>query len=148
MRSSDFMRAMPEAVARHLPPGQPPLQCRIWSFGCQLYDEDPRIHYEVVRTNLRFGDRLELGLHFESRSPQRNQSLLYYFQAHLVEIKAVLGEGFEAEPWDRGWTKVYETIPLRPYDPAFLDQVGRRMAEIITVLHPMLMAARQAIAAR
>ncbi len=144
MRSSEFMRALPDAVARHLPTDFPSLYHRIWSFGCQFYDDDPRLHYEVVRTNLRFGDRLELGLHFESRSSQLNQFLLAYFQTHLIEIKATLGEGFEAEPWDRGWTKVYETIPLAPYDHHFLEKVGRRMAQIIVVLHPMFTIARYA----
>ena len=115
---------------------------RVWSFGCQFYEDEPRLHYEVVRTSLRFGDRLELGLHLESRSPQVNDALLAYFQSRLVEIKAGLGDGFEAEQWDRGWAKVYETIPLLPYNAVFLEQVGGRMARIIIFLHPMLKAAR------
>jgi len=142
------MRQLPGAITRYLPPGLPRFQHRVWSFGCQLYEDIPRLHYEVVRTSLRFGDRLELGLHFESRSSQENQALLAYFQAHLVEVKAALGEGFEAEPWDRGWTKVYETIPLQPYDAAFLERVGERMARIITVLHPMFLDARRTVRAR
>ena len=119
------------------------LHHRVWSFGCQFYEDEPRLHYEIVRTSLRFGDRIELGLHLESRSPQVNDALLAYFQGRLVEIKAALGDGFEAELWDRGWAKVYETIPLSPYDAVFLEQVGERMARIISVLHPLLKAARE-----
>jgi hypothetical protein len=139
------MRALPDTVERYLPPERRHLHHRVWTFGCQLYEENPRLHYEIVRTSLRFGDRLELGLHFESRSPRVNQALLAFFQAHLVEIKATLGPGFEAEPWDRGWTKVYETVPLEPYNRDFLERVGRRMAEIIIVLHPMFITACQSL---
>jgi hypothetical protein len=54
-----------------------------------------------------------------------------------VEIKAALGGSMEAERWDKGWTKVYETVALQAYDAPYLDQVARRMAEIVTVLHPI-----------
>lgn len=80
---------------------------------------------------------MELGLHFESRNPAENRALLNGFAAHLVEIKAVLGNGMEAEQWDKGWTKVYETIALQTYDATYLNLVAHRLAEIVTALHPI-----------
>jgi hypothetical protein len=55
-----------------------------------------------------------------------------------LEIKAELGDGFEAEMWDRGWTKVYETIPLETFSEAYLDRVAGRLAQVIVVLQPIL----------
>jgi hypothetical protein len=137
MRSSEFMAAVPDAVHRHLPQGLSLRRGRVWPWGVQLYDDDPRFHYEVSRVPPRLGDRLELGLHFESRNAADNLRLLNGFAAYLLELKDELGQGVEAEPWDRGWTKVYETVPLLPYDAGYLDQVARRLAEMIQVMHPL-----------
>jgi len=131
------MKALPDAVLQRLPRGLALRRGRVWSFGAQLYDDAPRYHYEVVRVPKRMGDRLELGLHFESRSRAQNGRMLAGFAAHLLEIKGDLGDGMVAEPWDRGWTKVYETIPLEAYDQAYLDAVSRRLVEIVRVLHPI-----------
>jgi len=143
MKSNEFMAALPEAVQTHLALELILRRGRLWPWGVQLYDDDPRFHYEVARVTPRLGDRLELGLHFESRTPDDNRMLLDGFQARLLEVKHELGEGIEAELWDRGWTKVYETLPLAPYGPAYLDSVARRLAEVARVLHPIYRALRR-----
>ncbi len=140
MRSSEFMSALPDAVTRFLPSGPHLRRGRLWSFGVQLYDDDPRFHYEVARVPVRLGDRLELGLHFESRNATDNRSLLDGFVARMIEIKAELGDDVEAELWDKGWTKVYETLPLETYSAAYLQVVARRLAKMVTVLHPVYLA--------
>ena len=137
------MQALPGIVQHHLPDGLRLHRGRVWSFGAQLYDDNPRFHYEVARVPKRLGDRLELGLHFESRIPAQNRRMLSGFADRLLEIKGELGEGIEAEPWDKGWTKVYETIPLFPYDQAYLEQTALRLVEIIQVLHPIYRALRR-----
>jgi hypothetical protein len=40
--------------------------------------------------------------------------------------------------WDKGWTKVYETIPLEPFSEAYLDRVAGRLAQLIVVMQPIL----------
>ena len=140
MRSSEFMAALPEAVQRNLAGEIRLKRGRLWPWGVQFYVDDARYHYEVARVPPRLGDRLELGLHFESKNPADNQALLAGFDSYLVEIKDALGDGMAAEPWDRGWTKVYETAPLQPYDEAYLTSVAGRMAEIVRVLHPIYRA--------
>jgi hypothetical protein len=137
MRSSEFMAAVPEAVQPYLASGLRLHRGRLWPWGVQLYDDDPRFHYEVARVTPRLGDRLEIGLHFESKNPADNRILLEGFLAHLVEVKSALGESVEAELWDRGWTKVYDTLPLAPYAPAYLDVTVHRLAELVHVLHPI-----------
>ena len=81
---------------------------------------------------------LEIGLHFESRNAAANERLLNGFMQHLIEVKAELGDRFEAEMWDRGWTKVYETFPMATSDTAYVDQVAARLAQVIVVMQPIL----------
>lgn len=137
------MAAVPETVLAYLPGGPPLRRGRLWSFGVQLYDDEPRFHYEVARVPVRLGDRLELGLHFESKSPNENRRLLDGFAARMIGIKAELGVGVEAELWDRGWTKVYETLALETYSASYLQVVARRLAKMVTVLHPVYLAIRR-----
>lgn len=143
MRSSEFMSAMPDAVIRCLPNGPRLRRGRLWSFGVQLYDDDPWFHYEVARVPLRLGEKLELGLHFESKNPADNLRLLDGFAACMIEIKAELGADVEAEPWDRGWTKVYETKALDIYSASYVHTVAQRLAKMITVLHPVYLTTRR-----
>jgi hypothetical protein len=103
----------------------------------QFYYANSLLHYEVVTHGERRG-LLELGLHFESRNPDENARLLTGFMQHLFEIKAELGDQVEAEMWDKGWTKVYETIPLETMNEAYLDRVAERLARMIGVLQPIL----------
>lgn len=140
MRSSEFMAALPEAVQRNLGGEIRLKRGRLWPWGVQVYVDDARYHYEVSRVPPRLGDRLELGLHFESKNPADNRALLAGFDARLIEIKAALGDGVAAELWDRGWAKVYETVPLEPYGEAYLHSIAGRMAELVRVLHPVYKA--------
>ena len=65
--------------------------------------------------------KLELGLHFESRDHAVNAALLDGFARCMVEVKATLGPQWEAEQWDRGWAKVYETLPYEPFSDETLQ---------------------------
>lgn len=143
MRSSEFMSAMPEAVNRCLATSMQLRRGRLWSFGVQLYDDNPLFHYEVARVPVRLGDRLEIGFHFESKNAADNHRMLDAFAARMIEIKAELGADVEAELWDKGWTKIYETLPLETYSPAYLQVVARQLARMITVLHPVYLANRR-----
>jgi hypothetical protein len=133
MKSSDFVRALPEAVRPRLPKRLRDFKTASRSWLAQFYYDDPRLHYEVWNLGER-RKRLEIGLHFESRERELNARLLEEMLAHLFEIKAELGSSFEAEPWDKGWTKVYETIPLESFNAEYLERVAARMAQVIRVL--------------
>ncbi len=142
LTSSQFMAALPGATREHLPAGLRRLRSAHRAWLCQLYYSDPRLHYEVWN----FGERrglLEIGLHFESRDRAVNAALLEGFSRHMVEIKATLGPQWEAEPWDKGWTKVYETIPYEPFTTESLDAIAGRLARAITVLQPIWDSLRQ-----
>ena len=137
MRASEFMRAIPAATRAKLPNHWQSFKTHARPWLVQLSYADPLLHYEVVTLGERRGI-LEIGLHFESRNPQVNVRLLDGFTRHLFEIKAELGDRFEAEMWDKGWTKVYATIPLESMTDEYLNRVAERLAKMIVVLQPML----------
>jgi hypothetical protein len=97
--------------------------------------ENPAIHFELwLHSNRR---RVELGLHFETRSADRNQRLLEFVADELMFLKAALGNGIEAELWDKGWTRVYLTRSIDRLDPAEQSQLAQAFAELIETLEPL-----------
>ena len=136
MRASEFMRALPAATRAKLPKKLQAFKTNTRPWLVQFYYLDPLLHYEVVTLGERRG-KLEIGLHFESRTPEVNARLLDSFMQHLFEIKAELGDHIEAEMWDRGWTKVYETIPLEAFNEDYVKRVADRLAKMMIVLQPI-----------
>jgi len=55
----------------------------------------------------------------------------------MVEVKAQLPRA-ELEPWDRGWSRLYETLPAPALDERAQDAVLERMGAYITSLQPMV----------
>jgi hypothetical protein len=131
------MRAIPPATQAKLPQALQSFKVARRSWLVQLYYADPQVHYEVVTLGVKRA-QLEVGLHFESRNAAVNERLLNGFMQHLFEIKAELGNGFEAEMWDKGWTKVYETIAMETFDEAYVDRVAGRLAQVIMFMQPIL----------
>ncbi len=136
LSSAQFMARLPDATRIHLPAPLRQFRSQHRSWLCQLYYRDPRLHYEVWNLGERRG-RLEIGLHFEARDREQNLALLRGFSARMVAVKAALGPQWEAEAWDRGWTKVYETVPYEPFSQPVLEQTARRLARAMTVLQPI-----------
>ena len=94
--------------------------------------------FEVVKLPPKYGDnRLEVGLHFESKDKTLNDMLLAGFDRHLFEIRAALGDDWWAEPWDRAWTKVYTTRRYQVMDDELLEEIASLLAESISVLQPI-----------
>jgi len=136
MTSSQFMLALPAAVRERVPPPLQKFKSATRGWLCQLYYRDPRLHYEVWNMGERRG-LLEIGLHFESKDREVNEALLRGFFMHMIEVKVSLGAGWEAECWDKGWTKVYETVPYEPFGSVLLEKVAQRLARAMTILTPI-----------
>ena len=130
------MRLLPGATRPHLPPALRKFRASTRGWLCQIYYRDPRLHYEVWNMGERRGV-LELGLHFEGRDREANLALLAGFSRQRGEVKATLGPQWEAEAWDRGWTKVYETLPYEAFSEARLAAVAERLGRAICVLQPI-----------
>lgn len=139
-----FLQGLPTAVTDHLPPDLQTLQVRRpWQWLVQFHYGEPRLHYEIAPVARR--EAWELGFHCEAKDSNLNKFLLKGFRQHLFEIKDVLGDRIEAEMWDRGWSKIYETIPAEPLTTAYQTQIGRRLAEIIICVHPIYVELRDRV---
>ncbi len=95
---------------------------------------EPAFHYEAWHHT--GAGRVEVGLHFEA-SATENQAAFAFFRAHMVEVKASLPRA-ELEPWDRGWSRLYETLPAARLDDGVLSQTVGLMSEYIVGLQPLL----------
>lgn len=139
---TQFLKTLPERMIPFLP--EPLRGIKVhqpYRWLTQFHFGETRLHYELSRVARR--DAWEIGFHFESSDTQLNRFLLLGFRRHLFEIKDTLGESFEAEMWDKGWTKIYEVVPLEAFTQAHQTQIGQRLAEVITCLHPIFVDLRQ-----
>jgi hypothetical protein len=129
------MRALSEATRAVLPAPFKKFRHQAQGWLCQLYYRRADVHYEVSNLGERRGV-IEIGLHFESKNAAENAQWLRVVDRRRVEIKATLGAQWEAEPWDRGWTNVYKTLPYQPFDKALLKMVAQRLSGAIRLLEP------------
>lgn len=100
----------------------------------KLHYGRPEFHYEAWHHT--GAGRLEIGLHFEG-SAHENQEAFEFFRVRMVEVKAQLPRA-ELEPWDRGWSRLYETLPAPRLDDRVLESAIERMSDYIVALQPML----------
>jgi hypothetical protein len=144
LRTADFLRGLLEATRARLPTDLHGLQVQQHASLVKLFAEDPEIHFELWLH--RGHERAELGLHFETRNPSRNQRLLEYVADELPFLKEVLGTGLEAELWDKGWTRIYLTRALPRLDPDGQADLATAFAELIETLEPLRREATDATA--
>jgi hypothetical protein len=100
----------------------------------KLHYGRPEIHFEVWHHT--GAGKLEVGLHFEGPAAL-NQQAFDFFRPRMVEIKASLPRA-ELEPWDRGWSRLYETLPAPWLDEVTQQNAVGRLAAYITTLQPLV----------
>ena len=132
---ADFFSGLRKGLKASLPP-----ELRRFESGrghgrlVKLHYGHPEFHYEAWHHT---GDgRLEVGLHFEGAA-EANQRAFNFFRPRMVEVKARLPRA-ELEPWDRGWTRLYETVPAPQLDEAVLEGAVERLGAYITTLEPLM----------
>lgn len=150
LSTTAFIQGLPDLTRPHLPQPLQGFQHRfLFRTLLQIHYGEPALHYEVAHVPSRSGSRdqgWELGFHCEARDHHLNRLLLDGFRRHLFEIKAVLGDRFEAEMWDRGWTKIYEVHPAEPLTAGYQTRIAVRLAAIIICLHPFFVDLRRSAA--
>lgn len=140
-----FLQTLPDVIIPLLPEPLQGIQPRQpWRWLVQFHYGEARLHYEVAKAVRR--DGWELGFHCEARDKHLNRVLLDGFRRHLFEIKDTLGDSIEAEMWDRGWTKIYEVYPEAELTTDYQLEIGCRLVEIITCLHPIYVEQRSKVA--
>jgi hypothetical protein len=135
MNNSEFRSLLPQRVREHLPEEWRGFKHRARFSLVQFWYGDPAFHYEVWPQ--RKYNVVEIGLHLEHRDPRRNAALHTFFDRHLIEIRHELGDIW-LERWDRGWHKLYVTLPFPGYNDALLDTASRQLARQIAILQPFL----------
>ncbi len=142
LSTADFLRAVLETLRARLPGELHSLQARHQGSLIKLFGDEPEIHFELWLHATR--GRVELALHFETRDPDRNRRLLAYVADDLPFLKEAIGPSIEAEPWDKGWTRVYLTRPVERLGAAECEQLAATFAEFVEILDPIR---REAVAA-
>ena len=138
MRVAEFMGHLQERVLSLLPPKlRDGIQPRIRSSWFQAHYHSPKVHYEVWLT--RKTGRIEIGLHFEGPR-DFSYRWLELMARHAPEIMDGIGPEFEFEDWTPSWTRIHQTVPYDPLSEPLADEVGRRLARVITILQPIVEA--------
>jgi hypothetical protein len=128
-----FCRSLPHAVADGLGDGVLPHHLAT-SHMVKLWSGNKQLHYECgIYLHRKV---IELGLHFES-DQMTNARLLGAFRGHEKAIARRLPTA-RIEAWDKGWARVWESIPLQPIDERFAAQVTKTLVRYVCVLQPIL----------
>ena len=138
IKVSEFVKNVPQVAREKLPRKLQNFHVILMPWLSQVYYDDKWLHYELVKLPSRYGEnRLEIGLHFESRDHTLNTMLLAGFDRYLFEVRDALGEQWYAEPWDRGWTKIYTTFTYQIMDEELLSEMADQLARTITTMEPI-----------
>lgn len=135
MKSNKFIAEVSREVSAYFEREKKPVRSQTrYQLAQFWWGADRSVHYElwVHERTLQF----ELGLHLES-TPERNRALYSAFSRHFIEIQGHLGESIWLEEWDKGWCRIYETVPLFPMDDARVYSLAGRLCEIMEYLQPM-----------
>src|SRR2546427_10679134 len=100
----------------------------------KVYFGEPAFHYEAWHHT--GAGRLEVGLHFEASATENDQAF-DFFRSRMVEVKAGLPRA-GLEPWDRGWARLYETVPAARLGDEGVRRGVACLTEYIVTLQPLL----------
>ena len=132
---SEFFAAVRKGVKATLPPSMRDFQTtRGRGRLMKLHFGEPAFHYEAWHHAGQ--GRLEVGLHFEAARLE-NDAAFDWFRARMVEVKARLPRA-ELEPWDRGWSRLYETLPAARLDDGVVSDAVECMSAYVVTLQPLL----------
>ncbi|PZR95347.1 MAG: hypothetical protein DLM67_11080 [Candidatus Nephthysia bennettiae] len=135
LSASDYFEALAGTLVRRLPGALRDFEAvRGRGRLLKLDYGHPVTHFEAWHH--RAAGRLEVGLHFEGER-ELNAAAHVFFRGRIVEIKRALPRA-ELEPWDRGWARLYETVPAPELSDRSLGLAVERLTAYVTVLQPML----------
>jgi hypothetical protein len=135
MRIQQFRVSLVDKTRKQLPRKFRSFDARSFFSIVKLHYANPKVHYEVwVRGQERL---IEVGLHFES-DKATNDALREYFAGRALQVHAELGPRVEVEQWTNSWSRVHEVVPYTSLDSELVDHLAKKLAQMITVLQPML----------
>lgn len=138
MRRRDFFADVVDRLRSNLPGELQPFRHNQNASLLKVYYGNERVHYEVwTNSHTR---TIEVGLHFED-GPISTAAYLAHFDSHIVELKHLLGPQVELERWTSSWGHLYELLPLTALDAHVASYTADRLAAMIGVLQPLVLAA-------
>jgi len=138
LRRQEFLAGVVDQLRKELPEDFAGFQVKSMSQLVKIYYGNERVHYEVWISSNR--DITEVGLHFED-GPVSTAAYLAYFDRYIVELKHELGASLELERWTTAWGHLYEILPLGKLTDFQTVSIAKRLAQLITVLQPLVDAA-------
>lgn len=134
LTSKDFFAAVQVKLAGRLPAALRGFDVRSGPRLMRFDYGHRETHFELWHH--RAAGRLEVGLHFEGDRPV-NDRAREFFRAHMVQVKGTLPRA-ELEPWERGWSRLYEMQPAAELTDQLLEQASQLLAAYIGTLQPLL----------
>ncbi len=138
LRRQEFLAGVVEHLRHELPGELAEFRFKSMSQLVKIYYDNERVHYEVWTSSNR--SQTELGLHFED-GPISTAAYLAYFDQLIVELKHELGPTIELERWTTSWGHLFEILPLGKLTDFQTERTAKRLAELISVLQPLVDAA-------
>ena len=128
-------RAIPPLLRAELPVELRDFQWSATSWMAKAWYGNRALHYEIwVRESARV---VEIGLHFEADA-LTNARLYSAFRARAKEIQRALGDDARIEQWDKGWSRVWESIPLQVIADGYAQRIRTRFVDYVRALEPIL----------
>ncbi|MGH7775913.1 MAG: hypothetical protein ACREPI_01890 [Candidatus Dormibacterales bacterium] len=134
MTGGEFAGELTRETARLLPEGLRAFRHRRQGRLVKIHYGAPEVHFEAW-PHARTG-RVEVGLHLEGTAAL-NRRGFELLRSRMVEIKGALPEA-ELEPWDRGWCRLYQTLPAPALDAEVARRTAALMARYVEALQPLV----------
>lgn len=113
----------------------------------KIWYDDPAVHFEVQRLSGTWSPRrepcLEIGVHMESRDPERNDRILDRLVGDR-ESWTHLGRaepGAAFGPMSATWRRVSVVVDLPALDEDFAGEVAERFSAYIKAFYPLIAGA-------
>src|SRR4051794_20421398 len=130
-----LFRGIPPLLRAEVPAELGAFQWTAMSSQAKAWSGNRTLHYEIwVRSQVKV---VELGLHFEADA-LTNARLLGAFRSRAKDVKRGLGTAARIEEWDKGWTRVWEPLPLERLEANFTERIQTRFVDYVRVLEPIL----------
>jgi hypothetical protein len=138
LRRQEFLTAVIDRLRRELREELSDFQAKSMGSLVKIYYGNERVHFEVMMNSSRHS--MEIGLHFEDGAVS-TAAYLAYFDQYIVELKHQLGASIELERWTESWGHIYEIEPISKLTGFQSVQTAKRLAQLISVLQPLVDAA-------
>lgn len=126
------------ACFRELLPGKAPDQAPLKNY-MQIPTGHTGVHFEWWRRLQGANKQLDVAIHFETNSKQRNRELCEMLRRHRSKIESATGEKLTFDPeWGQQWSAVYMRRSAEPWSGELAKWGAQKMMALISEVQPLL----------